>query len=118
MIREDRSSGVGSPTFGRSICLCAAVVTVASLLVASRADDRVLAPSPPPVASGSVANALPASIDELLGETPAGTTGEKGSSHPLPPSGPVVPRAVVKLIGTAAPGLRVALDGSASTGHS
>jgi hypothetical protein len=120
MLREGRfSTMVGSMSL-RSLRLRWAVAAIAltSMLATSRADDPRTTKSPAPDASGRDAEARTASLESLLPELSPAATGE----GPRPQGGEspklTAPRAVVRLVGTAAPGLRVVLDGSGSTGQS
>ena len=120
MPRVDRSSIEKGSMVLRSLGLCGAVAVIAltSMLAASRADDPRTTKSPAPEASGRDAAARAASLESLLPELSPTAPGE----GPRPRAGEspkwTAPRGVVRLVGTAAPGLRVVLDGSGSTGQS
>jgi hypothetical protein len=119
MIWDDRSSCriVSMRATGISLRAAAAAIAVVSLVAASRADDRGTVVRPAPVASRPDAEVLPASLDALLPELSGGAPSEAAGSVAVSSSSPTAPRAVVRPVGIAAPGLRIALDGSGSTGQ-
>jgi hypothetical protein len=123
MIREDQSSSIPDPPSGRSIrvggALAAIAVALAALPVTSRADDRPSLPGATRAKGPSVSDnqVQPESLEALLSERPVEAPGPVDRPPPKPSSRSVAPRAVARLIGTTAPGLRVTLDGSASTGQ-
>ena len=111
MIREERSSSLSGPTVATSIQRVAAwvAVAIATMGAASRADDGAPAP-------GLAAEGRPAALVDLLPELTQGArrvdNGRRAGETPRA----AAPHAIVRLIGTAGAGLRVTLDGSASTG--
>ena len=113
MVRKDRSSYGKRPTIERSIRLGSAILAVAaaSVFVAARGDDS--GPASTRADWDSTSDVHAASIDALLPEMRDGAAANVAASHPGELPRAIAPRAIAKLIGTAAAGLRITLDGSA-----
>jgi hypothetical protein len=119
MNREDRASCLGASLLAAGMWLRSAVAmaAVVAIVPMSRADDRGVVVSPGRAASVADSDTLPASLDTLLPELSLGALDRTARMGAAVASAPTVPRAVVRLLGTAAPGLRVTLDASGSTGR-
>jgi hypothetical protein len=117
MVREDRSTSGKRSISPISMRRHAAVAVFgfSTLLTGSRADDGVTAP--PRDESARNANARLPSIESLLPELSLLASGSGDGYRSAPTPRAAAPHAVARLVGTAAPGLRVTLDDSASTGQ-
>jgi hypothetical protein len=118
MNRQDRSSSVKGSIVRLSIRLhaAAAALAVTSLLTVSRADDRGAAPAPQQNAASGDIDARLASIESLLPELSPTAPAAAEDTQVAANASVTAPRAVARVAGTVAPGLRVTLDGSGSTG--
>ncbi len=120
MTRGDRSSHLKGSIFPISIRLNAALVALyfASVFTISRADDLGGGPpAPPRDAVARDVEARRASLESLLPELSPIAPGADEEARLAATASVPAPRAVARMVGTAAPGLRVTLDGSGSTGQ-
>ncbi len=101
----------------RALGAAALALTVAVPATGSRADDRRQGRGGPLGDSRPDPDARAASLDSLLPELSDSRPSSAGGSEAAASSRPTAPRAVVRLVGVAAPGLRISLDGSGSTGR-
>ena len=120
MIREDRSSAVKGSIFLSSIGLRAAAAAFAinSLFTISLADGRDAATAPPhDDAAAREFDERLVSIGSLLPELSSFATGAPAATRPATNPTDSGAHAVARVAGIVAPGLRVTLDGSGSTGR-
>jgi hypothetical protein len=119
MRREDRSThrDVSTPSATRCLRRAAAALAMTAVMAASRADDRVDVRRSSAEAAHTDAEARPAALDALLPELSGGAAGGEAGPEVRASTTPSAPRAVVRQLGIAAPGLRVTLDASGSTGQ-
>ncbi len=118
MVRQDRPAFRERSTAPITVLrhVGAAVFGLGALLSTSAADEPAPVPAPPRADAAPKADVSLPSIDSLLSELLPPASGTRDGERVSSPRA-TTPRAVARLVGTAAPGLRVTLDGSASAGQ-